>query len=110
MPEAIEEGEGVAFHERVRPAFDQGEISRGFLGQKPLVTQADQPVGNVLRVEPEIFGPQLLAAAPVAHADIDEHSLVREHIEECGVVGVIGMHKRVRVPFFSVNELGELAG
>ena len=79
--QAVEERERVGFDQRVRPAFDQGQCRRGFLGQQPLVTQADEPVGNLVRFQPDVLGLELLVRPPVADGDIDEHAFPREGLQ-----------------------------
>ena len=91
VAESVEERERVAVDERMGAALDEREVGGGGFGQKPFVAEADQPVGDSVGREPEIFGPEFLAAAPVAHADVDEHALAGEDVEQV----VHGM-----VPFF----------
>jgi hypothetical protein len=81
VTESVEKRKRVAFDERMGAAFDQGEAGGGFPGEEPLVAEADQPVGHHIGFEPDVFGPEFLAAAPVAHADVDEHALTGEDVE-----------------------------
>jgi len=66
-------------------AFDQGQVGCGILWQEPFMAKADQPVGYIISTQPDVFGPEFLASAPVADAHIDQDSLAREHVEELGV-------------------------
>ena len=72
MGQAVEERERVGFDQRMRPAFDQRQCRRGFLGQQPLVTQADEPVRNLVRFQPDVFRLEFLVCPPVADGDTDE--------------------------------------
>jgi len=88
MPESVQKRKRIGFDERMGAPFDESEIGGGFLGQKPLVTEADESVGHSIGLEPDVFGPEFLAAAPVAHADVDEHTLTGEDVEQVVVHGM----------------------
>jgi hypothetical protein len=49
------------------------------------VAETNEPVGNILGIESQIFGFELLATAPEADADIDENALAREHVEQVAI-------------------------
>jgi hypothetical protein len=46
MAQSIQEWERVCFDQRVSAALDKTQVGGGFLGKEPLVTEADEPVGN----------------------------------------------------------------
>jgi len=86
MAEAIQKRERVGFDESVSAPFDEAPVRGGFLRQKPFVAEADEPIRNILGIQPQIFGFELLATAPEADADIAENALARERVEQ-GAIG-----------------------
>jgi hypothetical protein len=50
------------------------------------VTKLDEPVGNMCRIKPEVFGAELFAPTPVTDGGGDKDSTAAHGIEEMGVI------------------------
>ena len=66
-------------------AFDQAEWRQGFLGKKALVTETDETVGKLARVEPQVFRVEFLVPAPVANGDVQQHAFASERGKDVGI-------------------------
>ena len=112
MREAVEEWKRVRFDERVGAALDERQRRRGLAGQEPFVPEADEAITDGIGFQPDVFGPEFLASAPVAHADGEQDSLTRQHVEEfvrLVVIHGVGLSAawRRRIPGF-LQDLHEL--
>jgi len=92
--DAAEEREAGACDAGLHPGFDQGECLEGFLWDEAFVPELNESVGDVCGIEPEVFGIEFFATAPVADGGCDKDSPAADAIEEglIGIVGVGGVH------------------
>jgi len=72
--ESSQERKARTFDCGLNPGLDQGEGLQGITRDQALVTELDEPDGNVCGIKPEIFRVAALANAPVsdggcAHTD-----------------------------------------
>ncbi len=80
----------------LHPGLDQGEGRERVARDQAFMTGLDETVGDVCGIEPEVFGIEPLAAAPVADGGGDEHSAAADAVEERLVLGaVVGVHDAV---------------
>ena len=82
MSQAIEEGEGRGFDQGVSASFDQAQGRGGLFGQEPFMSQTNQPVRNIIRIQTDVFGPQLFAAPPVPDRDIEQDTFPGQDVEQ----------------------------
>jgi len=53
MSQSVQEWERAGFDQGMSPSFHQRQCGRGLFGQEPFVSQADEPVGDVIGDEDE---------------------------------------------------------
>jgi|GEM_PF-3097116 len=88
VTETIEERERVLFDERMGPAFDEGQFTEGILGQKPFVTEADEPVGDLVRLQAQVLGFEPFAPSPVTHLHGEQDAAaIRRHEQNATTAG-----------------------
>ena len=82
VTDAPEERKGALFDEGMGAALDESEIGEGFLGEKPLVAETHETLADLVRIETEVGGAELLVEARVTHAGVDEDTLAGEDGQE----------------------------
>ena len=87
--DATEKREACAFDHGVSTRFDEREGRECFAWDEALVTELDEPVTHGGRVEPEVFGLEAFAPAPVTDAGVAEHSPAAHGFEEWEVVLIL---------------------
>ena len=103
MADAAEERKRALIDDRMSARFAQGEGRERFLGQQPLVAEAHEPVADLFGIEAEVSRIEFLVKARVTHADVDEHALAGEHIEDIGIAGIGLVHVGVEIDWIGVD-------
>jgi len=62
--------------------FNETQLFKAFPGQKPFVTQAHQPVGNLRGFQADFLGAQFLVTAPVTEIHGDEDALAGQGFKD----------------------------
>jgi hypothetical protein len=86
--DASQEREARSFNGRLDPGLDQGEGLERVTRDEAFVTELDEPVGDMSRIEAEVLWTEFLAPAPITDGGGNEDSPAADGVEEGGGCGV----------------------
>ena len=87
--DATQEREAGAFDGGIGSGFNESECREGIARDEPLVAELDETIADMGGIEPEVFGIEAFATAPLTDGGGDEHSAPADAIEKRLIVGTI---------------------